>query len=109
MWQKRRSSLRKLQYLEVENGIKLCRDQKEKRNALKSQISFRHKVLNQKNPDKSVFKFSHNRKQFSVAQVEKNSLLIIGVTEETEFSNCELQLSDIMLRYFQLNFIFTNR
>ena len=84
--------------VEVENGIKLCRDQKEKRNALKLQISFRHKVLNQTNPDKSVFKFSHNRKQFSVAQLEKNLLLIIGVTEETEFSNCELQLSDIMLR-----------
>ena len=65
---------------------------------MKLQISFQHKVLNQTNPDKSLFKFSHNRKQFSVAQLEKNLLLIIGVTEETEFSNCELQLSDIMLR-----------
>ena len=81
---------------EVENGIKLCSGQKEKKDALKVQISFRHKVLNQTNLDKGVFNFSHHGKQYSVAQLQKNLLRINGITEETDLSDCQLQLSDIM-------------
>ena len=81
---------------EVENGIKLCSGQKEKKDALKVQISFRHKVLHQTNLDKGVFNFSHHGKQYSVAQLQKNLLRIIGITEETDLSDCQLQLSDIM-------------
>ena len=48
---------------EVEDG--LVRNTK-KMEALKVQINFRNKALGQTHPNKDVFKFSHNRKQYSM-------------------------------------------
>ena len=70
----------------VEDGIKSCTKQKGKKAALKLQINFRRKVLGQTHPDKAVFQFSHNQKQYTIAQL-KNLLLLIGVIEEPEPSN----------------------
>ena len=81
----------------MEDGIKSCTKQKGKKAALKLQINFRRKVLGQTHPDKAVFQFSHNQKQYTIAQL-KNLLLLIGVIEEPEPSNDGgIQLSDIML------------
>ena len=49
----------------------------EKKAALKSQLTFRKTVLNQKFEDKSVFAFSHNGKQFTVAQLTSYLLKLI--------------------------------
>ena len=51
--------------------------------ALKLQINFPRKVLNQSHPDKSVFLFSHNRKQHSVNQLKKNLYQLLAVSEES--------------------------
>ena len=48
--------------------------------ALKLQINFRQKVLDQSHQDKSVFKFSQNKKQHSIVKLKENlfKLLIDG-------------------------------
>ena len=48
--------------------------------ALKLQINFRRKVLDQSHPDKSVFKFSQNKRQHSIVKLKQNlfKLLIDG-------------------------------
>lgn len=67
--------------LEVENGLRSCNKQKEKRDALKLQINFRHKVLGQTHLNKHLFQFSHNRKQYSITQLTENLLTLIGELE----------------------------
>lgn len=60
----------------------MCSKQKEKKDILKLQIKFRRIVLNQIHPNKEVFQFSYNRKQYSVSQLKNNLFLLIGVNEE---------------------------
>lgn len=68
---------------EVDEGLDGFVKQAKKKEALKLQINFRHKVLNQSYPNKDVFKFSHNRRQHSVNQLKENLLLLIGASEES--------------------------
>ena len=44
---------------------------------LKLQINFRRKVLNQSHHDKSVFKFSQNKKQHSIVKLKENLLKLL--------------------------------
>lgn len=53
---------------------------------LKLQIKFRHKVLCQSHPDKSVFKFSQNRKQHSVNVLKQN---LFRLLPEESFSTAD--------------------
>lgn len=75
--------------------------QAKKREALKLQINFRHKVLGQTYPNKDVFKFSCNRKQHSVSQLKENLYLLIGVDEDAPSSssptNHIISLEDVLL------------
>ena len=73
---------------EVENGLKLLK-KTAKIKALKLQINFRRKVLGQSHPDKSVFLFSHNRKQHSVDQLKKNLYQLLAVGEENPIISIE--------------------
>ena len=66
----------------VEDGIEAFVRKAKKKEALKLQINFRHKVLSQTHPNKDVFKFSHNRRQYSVSQLKENLFLLIGVDDE---------------------------
>ena len=63
---------------EVEDGLDEFVKSTKKKEALKLQINFRKKVLGQNHPNKSIFKFSHNRKQYSVQQLTENLLVLVG-------------------------------
>ena len=67
---------------EVEAGLDSMTRKAEKVKALKLQINFRSKVLEQSYPDNSVFKFSSNRKQFSVHQLQQNLLKLLTQSED---------------------------
>lgn len=85
---------------EVEEGIEAFVKQAKKKEVLKLQINFRHKVLSQTHPNKDVFKFSHNRKQYCVSQLKENLFLLIGVDEDEEppiSSDDNNQLEDTVL------------
>jgi E1A/CREB-binding protein len=69
---------------EIEDGIDAFVKQAKKKEALKLQIKFRHKVLGQTHPNKDVLKFSHNRRPFSVDQLKNNLLLLIDEDEDLE-------------------------
>lgn len=55
--------------------------------ALKVQLNFRQKVLQQNCTDKSLFKFSQNRKQFTIGQLTSNLLKLLEDSSTT--STCE--------------------
>ena len=57
---------------EMEEGLRGMKTVKIKREALKLQINFRKKVLQQSHTDKSLFVFSHRGKQHSCAQLVSN-------------------------------------
>ena len=66
---------------EVEEGLAQLRSAKQKCDALKLQIKFRKKVLNQTHPDKTIFFFSHQRKQHAHIELKKNLLKLLSRPE----------------------------
>ena len=62
---------------EVEEGLRQLKSAKAKCDALKLQINFRKRVLEQSNDDKSVFVFSHKGKQHSHTQLLSNLLRLL--------------------------------
>ena len=62
---------------EVEDGLEKLARKTRKIEVLKLQINFRNKVLGQKHPNKDVFRFSHNRKQYSTNQLKMNLLSLV--------------------------------
>ena len=62
---------------EVEDGLEQLVQNMKKIEALKLQINFRNKVLGQTHPNKKLFKFSHNRKQYSMNQLKSNLLTLV--------------------------------
>ena len=65
---------------------------KAKQGALKLQINFRKKVLGQTHPEKIVFQFSHNKRQFPVAELKENLLKLLSHEEPA----AELTLEEII-------------
>ena len=63
---------------DVKNGLGKLKSKTAKVKALKAQINFRKQVLQQKYPDKGVFSFSKNRKQFSVDELATNLKKLIS-------------------------------
>jgi E1A/CREB-binding protein len=57
---------------DVVNSLAQISKKSDKIQALKLQIKFRDKVLNQTNIDRSVFKFSHQGKAYSINQLTEN-------------------------------------
>ena len=79
---------------DVENGLKKIKSLKMKREALKLQINFRRKVLQQTCADKTVFFFSHNGKQHSCPMLASNLIKLFSrvqqvIPSETFISNPE--------------------
>ena len=72
--------------LEVEAGLDTITRKADKIKALKLQINFRWKVLEQSYPDNSVFKFSCNRKQHSIHQLQQNLFKLLTQQSEDEAS-----------------------
>ena len=68
---------------EVEEGLLKLKTSKSKLGALKLQIKFRKKVLCQTHSDK-MFCFSHNKKQFSHAELKENLLKLLSSYKEPE-------------------------
>ena len=64
-------------YEEVRSGLDKVKSKKAKLEALKLQINFRRKVLNQSHADKVMFQFSHNRRAFSVEELTQNLLQLL--------------------------------
>ena len=63
---------------DFKNGLAKLKSKTAKVKALKAQISFRKQVLQQKYPDKGVFLFSKNCKQFSVDELATNLKKLIS-------------------------------
>lgn len=76
--------------LEIEAGLDSITRKAEKIKALKSQINFRSKVLEQTYPDNSVFNFSSNRKQFSINQLQQNLLKLLTTLSEDDHQEPEI-------------------
>lgn len=65
---------------DITNGLAQLSRKSDKLQALKLQIKFRDKVLNQTHSDKSLFRFSHKGKQHTVDHLTKNLCELIGDT-----------------------------
>jgi E1A/CREB-binding protein len=63
---------------DITNGLAQFSRKFDKLRALKLQIKFRHIVMNQTHPDKSLFKFSHKGKQYSITQLTENLCHLLG-------------------------------
>ena len=72
---------------EVEGGLEQLVRNTKKVEALKVQINFRNKVLSQTHPNKDVFKFSCNRKQYSINQLKMNLLTLVEAMHEGDSSD----------------------
>ena len=62
---------------EVEQCLRSCKSEAEKREKLKTQIKFRLKVLSMKNENKSLFHMSSKGKQFTSGQLKANLIQLI--------------------------------
>lgn len=82
---------------EVNKALDSIHTKTAKVKALKLQFNFRQKVLGQTHPDKSLFKFSHNGKQYSVEQLKSNLCKILE-DQGNHTSSCENVLTDIVKR-----------
>ena len=69
---------------EVEEGLAKLRSAKQKCDALKLQIKFRKKVLSQTHPDKTIFFFSHQRKQHTQVELKRNLLKLLSRPESQQ-------------------------
>ena len=65
---------------DITNGLAQLSIKSDKLQALKLQIKFRDKVLNQTHSDKSLFRFSHKGKQQTVNHLTKNLCELFGDT-----------------------------
>uniref|UniRef100_A0A1X7UAB5 Uncharacterized protein n=1 Tax=Amphimedon queenslandica TaxID=400682 RepID=A0A1X7UAB5_AMPQE len=82
---------------EMETALASLSTQKKKKEALKLQINFQNKVLKEKHSRKDVFKFSHNGRQFSVAELKLNLLLLMGVSEGSNNQLSQVTLNPELL------------
>ena len=69
---------------EVDENLEKLKTVKGKQTALKSQLSFRKKVLCQTHPDKTIFHFSHNKKLFSNDELKANLLKLLLSHEQQD-------------------------
>ena len=71
---------------EVTKGLDQVSTKKAKLDALKLQINFCKKVLNQSHPDKTVFQFSQNHKVLSIDQLAQNLSKLLQENPHQELS-----------------------
>ena len=57
---------------DIQNGLAKLKTKAEQLRALKTQLSFRNKVLEQKHPEKDIFFLSKNKKKLSIEEVVEN-------------------------------------
>ena len=69
---------------EIVHGLAKQKTKSAKVKALKAQINFRRKVLEQTHSDKDVFVFSKNRKPLSVQELLSNLQKLLPESEESE-------------------------
>ena len=82
--------------MEIEDGLDGFVKKTKKLEVLKLQINFRKKVLGQNHPNKTIFNFSHNRKQHSVRQLTENLLILVGdASDDLEDGNVTVTLDDL--------------
>ena len=81
---------------DIEKGLSLLKTKREKVKALKTQLDFRKKVLEQAHPDKSVFFITRHSRQLSITEISNNlgRLLSSSQTQSSPISpsvtlNCE--------------------
>lgn len=78
---------------DVKTALDKMSSRKAKTEALKLQINFRKKVLNQSHADKAVLQFSHNRQVFSVEQLKSNLLTRLTRLFQNQKSLCTGELN----------------
>lgn len=62
---------------QVEAGLQKCKSKTAKINAIKTQIGFRKKILDQTHPNKLVFQSSHQGHKFTLAEMKENLLSLL--------------------------------
>ena len=62
---------------DISQGLAKLQSKSSKLKALKVQLAFRKKVLEQQHPDKEVFLFSKNKRQLTVKEVSQNLIKLI--------------------------------
>ena len=77
---------------EVRQHLCEIKCKKDKISALKTQINFRKKVLNQSHSDKLVFQFSSNRRAFTVEELTENLMKLLPPLDDVQ---CTLSVADI--------------
>ena len=74
---------------EVNSALGNLHTKTAKTKALKLQFNFRQKVLGQTHSDKSLLKFSHNGKQYTVEQLRKNLCKLLK-DQESHSTTCDV-------------------
>ena len=69
---------------DVSQGLAKLHSKADKLKALKTQLAFRKKVLEQKHPDKDVFHLSKSRKQLTVDEVSRNLIKLIEPSSQVQ-------------------------
>ena len=94
--------------LEVDQHLCELKSKKAKVDALKLQINFRRKVLNQSHAKKQVFQFSHNRKVLTVEELSQNlcKLLPSDPPCTGQPSTCEVLRDPELLLYRRIEHVF---
>ena len=75
---------------DINNGLKLCKSETQKRQAIKSQLRFRKTVLEQTyDADKDIYKFSTKHKgQLNSTALKDNLLKLINAAANQCSSGC---------------------
>ena len=74
---------------DIQDGLAKLKTKTEKLTALKTQLSFRSKVLEQKYPEKDVFFLSKNKKKLSVDEVTQNLIKLLTPPPSSDAANQE--------------------
>ena len=69
---------------DVCQGLLKLKSKAQKLKALKTQLAFRKKVLEQEHPDKNVFYLSRNRRQLTVDEVSQNLIKLIEPSSQMQ-------------------------
>ena len=93
---------------EVRQHLCQIKCKKDKISALKTQISFRKKVLNQSHSDKLVFQFSSNRRPFTVEELTQNLMKLLPPADDPPctLSVAEISVDPELLIYRRIKHLF---
>ena len=76
---------------QIEVGLMKLKSKTSKLNALKTQLNFRKKILQQTHPSKTIFQFSHKGHQYTVDEMKQNLSELLPDAEQPRQSQLSCQ------------------